>query len=121
VAVAKQEPHRHPNKQITYASIQWAGYTALRESGRIPGLSRNIDRDALIYPPLAWHRGGRARAQTIAHEQKKHARHTADAIALRRRERTHGRLSFIVPHGNRDPNQKLQHSRLEEVIKHDSE
>lgn len=29
--------------------------------------------------------------------------------------------SFILPYANRDPNQKLQHSRLGEVIKHDSE
>lgn len=37
------------------------------------------------------------------------------------RESRDRRICVIVSTGNRDPNQKLQHSRLEEVIKHDSE
>lgn len=42
-------------------------------------------------------------------------------VAPRRRTKLTGRTSEMGADANRDPNQKLRHSRLEEVIKHDSE
>lgn len=42
-------------------------------------------------------------------------------LNLSKRDEQIGGICLINSHVNRDPNQKLQHSRLEEVIKHDSE
>lgn len=87
-----------------------------------PAEYRNIDRDVLIWALLAWHHGGRNRARTIAHEQK----NDDETTPLSRSRKRGGTLptkvtSWIEASADRDPNQKLQHSRLEEVIKHDSE